>query len=175
MEVNGKHFKQCLSRQDLLAIVQRLGAQITADYRHRKPLLCPVLTGSYIFAADLTRQLGFDAHVQFVKYTSYSGLASTGVVKADIPFTDSCRGRDVIIIEDIVETGISMAYMLQQLHQFNPASVAVCTMFFKPDRFQQDFKIDYIGQSIGNDFILGYGLDYDGYGRLLPELYVLDE
>lgn len=175
VKVNGKQFKVYASSEELQGIVSRLGKEISRDLRDKNPIICPVLTGSFIFAADLVRALDFDAQVAFVKYTSYAGTQSTGSVKTGIPFPKDCTGRDVLIVEDIVDTGISMDYMISELQKLNPASISICSLLFKPSSFQKDFKVDYVGKSIPNDFVLGYGLDYDGHGRLLPDLYVIDE
>lgn len=172
--VHNKPFRVYLPETDIQQIVKRMAGEISRDYADKDPVLCPVLTGSYIFAADLTRYLDFDPEIRFVRYTSYEGMSSTGVVKPELPFSPKLRGRHVIIVEDIVDTGNCMEYMLHELRQIEPASIAVCTFFFKPASFQKDFHIDYLGKSIPNDFILGYGLDYDGLGRTYRDVYVLD-
>lgn len=173
--VHDKQFRVYLPEKEIQQIVKRMAAEISRDYAGKDPVLCPVLTGSYIFAADLTRYLDFDLEMRFVRYSSYDGMSSTGVVNPELPFSPKLRGRHVIIVEDIVDTGICMDFMLHELRQLEPASIAVCTFFFKPDNFQKDFKIDYFGKSIPNEFILGYGLDYDGLGRTYRDVYVLDK
>ena len=175
IELNGRRFRRYIDAAELGAIAKRLAARISADMRGLDVVVCPVLTGSYLFAADLTRELDFDARISFVRYTSYEGMHSTGQLKASLRFPDSCRGRHVLIIEDIVDTGISMEGMLKELAALEPASVRICALFFKPDSFQKDFKVDYIGKEIANEFIVGYGLDYDGVGRMYRDIYILDE
>lgn len=175
IKVHDKHFAPYLSRQELDSIVHRLAGEIERDYRDRQPLLCPVLTGSFIFAADLVRAMESDPEVAFVRYTSYSGMSSTGKVRAELPFPDKCRGRHVVVVEDIVETGTAMEAMLEELRQLEPASIAICTLLTKPDRFHKPFRIDYVGKAIANDFIVGYGLDYDDCGRTYKEVYILDD
>lgn len=170
-----KKFRRYMSDSEIQACVKRVAEEMSRDLKGKDPILCPVLTGSYMFVADLTRYLDFDPQVSFVRYSSYAGTQSTGHVKAVLGFGEKCRGRDVVIVEDIVDSGISMAYMLAELRKLEPASIRICTFFFKPGNFQKDFKIDYIGKSIPNDFILGYGLDYDGMGRTYRDIYVLDE
>ena len=125
-----------------------------------------------MFMADLARAMNFDAETYFVKYTSYQGMESSGKVRTELPFPKKCRGRHVVIVEDIVDTGLTMEAMLQSLQELEPASVSIASFLFKPDSFQKNFKIDYIGRSIPNDFILGYGLDYDNYGRCYRDIYV---
>lgn len=161
--------------EEIQSIVRRVAGDISRDFASRNPIVCPVLTGSFMFAADLIRSLSFDAEVSFVRFTSYQGMASTGQVKTVLGFPEKCKGRDVIIVEDIVDTGITMEKMLEELQKLEPASISVCTFLFKPGNFEKDFKIDYIGKSIPNDFILGYGLDYDGAGRTYPDVYVYDD
>lgn len=175
IQVHDKRFRLYMPADEIQSVVGRVADEISRDYRGRTPIVCPVLTGSYMFAADLTRSLSIDADISFVRYSSYQGMSSTGQVKKVLGFPADCKGRDVIIVEDIIDTGISMEKMVEQLRELQPASIALCTFFFKPGNFQKDYKIDYIGKSIPNDFIVGYGLDYDGAGRTYPEVYVLDE
>lgn len=175
IHLHGRPFRRYLSRDEIAAAVQRLAQQIDRDHAGQDILLAPVLTGSYIFAADLSRALQTRHEVRFVQYNSYEGMASSGQVKARLPFDERFRGRHVVIVEDIVESGLCMSTMLDHVAQFEPASVAVCTLLFKPSLFKQQFKLDYIGFSIPNDFVVGYGLDYDGLGRQYPDLYVLSE
>lgn len=175
VKVLDKEFDLYMSRSEIQAIVDRLASEITRDYKDKNPLICPVLTGSYLFAADLTRAIGFDHEVSFVRYSSYSGMSSTGCVKESLPFPKSCTGRHVIIVEDVVDTGVSMECMLHRLKALNPASVAICSFLFKPGCFHKDFKIDYVGKSIPDDFVVGYGLDYNEMGRTLSEVYSLHQ
>ena len=175
IQVLDKTFRLYMPETEIQATVKRLADELSRDYKGKDPILCPVLTGSYLFVADLTRQMDFDAQVSFVRYTSYEGLESTGEVTKVMGFPDRCTGRDVIIVEDIVDSGISMEFMINELKKREPASIAICTFFFKPGNFQKDFKIDYVGKSIPNDFIVGYGLDYDQQGRNLRDIYTIVE
>lgn len=175
IQLHGRRFRRHISSKELAETVQRLAGSIDAHYCGKLPLICPVLTGSFIFAADLSRAIHTDHEMAFVQYTSYEGMQSSGTVNKRLPFDKRCEGRHVIIVEDIVESGICMSHMLADLQEMHPASIAICTLFFKPNRFQGNFPIDYIGFSIPDDFIVGYGLDYDGAGRQYPDLYILDE
>lgn len=177
IQVLDRTFRLYMSAEEIDQAVKQVAARISADYKDKdsKPIVCPVLTGSYMFAADLTRALDFDAEIAFVRFSSYLGMQTTNHVKRVLGFPDKCKGRDVIIVEDIVDSGISMEYMIGELQALEPASISICTFFFKPGNFQKNFPIDYIGKEIPNDFIVGYGLDYDGHGRMYPEVYVLDE
>jgi len=174
MKVLDKNFKPYMSQNEIADIVANVAKKMNNDLRDKKPLFLSVLNGSFMFAADLLRALDFDAQISFVKMSSYSGTDTTGNVKQLIGLNEDLTGRTVVIIEDIVDTGISMEKILALLKEKNPAEVRVCTFFFKPGKFQKDFKIDYVGKSIADDFIVGYGLDYDGYGRNLNGIYVID-
>lgn len=175
IKVLDKTFKLYMPDSEIQAVVSRVAEAISHDYLHKLPILCPVLTGSYMFAADLLRQLSIDAPVSFVRYSSYEGMASTGTVKKILGFPQDCRGRDVIIIEDIIDSGISMGYVIEELKKMEPASIAVCTFLFKPGSFKGNYKIDYIGKSIPNDFIVGYGMDYNEFGRTFRDIFVIND
>ncbi len=174
IQVSDKRFKLYMTETEIQTIIERLASDISRDFRDRNPILCPILTGSFIFAADLIRRLDFDAPVSFVRYSSYSGTSSTGQVIESLGFPASCQGRHVILIEDIIDTGISMQFVLERLQLLNPASITICTFLFKPGCFKKNYKIDYIGKEIPDDFIVGYGLDYNGLGRKYPDIYTID-
>lgn len=174
IKVDDRRFKLYMTAEEIATTVQRVAKAISSDYRHRSPIICPVLTGSFAFAADLVRAMDIDSEVCFVRYSSYQGMQSSGTVAKVLGFPPKVKGRDVIIVEDIVDTGISMEHMLHELQALQPASVSICTLFFKPDSFKKDFKIDYIGKAIANDFIVGYGLDYNEYGRGYSDVYVVE-
>lgn len=174
IQVWDKRFRKYIPEAEIKAVVERVAADLSRDYRNRNPLVCPVLTGSCMFAADLVRAMDIDVQLSFVRYASYEGTSSTGTVRELMGFPESCRNRDVIIVEDIVDSGVSMERMLARVAELQPASVAVCTLFFKPGSFRKDFPIDYVGMEIADEFILGYGLDYDGMGRTYRDIYILD-
>lgn len=171
MKIKDKEFEVFISEEELGAIVDRLACRISADYAGTNLVVCPVLTGAYLFAADLLRKLTIDAEVAFVKYSSYEGMHSTGKVSCQLPFPEWVKGRDVLIVEDIVDTGLSMGHLLQEVGKLEPRSVRICTLFYKPEAFKGDYKVDYVGRDIANDFIVGYGLDYDEEGRTLKEVW----
>lgn len=175
MIVKDKNFKIYISEWEIGTIVGDLAAQVSGDYRDGDLVACPILTGAFMFAADLVRKLTIPCEVSFVRYASYSGMSSTGQVRCMLPFPPEIEGRDVLIIEDVVDSGFSMRHMLDAVWALHPRSVKICTLFFKPDAFKGDYKVDYIGRNIGNEFIVGYGLDYDEHGRTLKDVYVLDE
>ena len=153
--------------------VKELAQQISKDMEGKNPLFLAVLNGAFIFAADLMREMTIPCEISFVKLASYQGTTSTGKIKEVMGINEDLTGRTVIILEDIVETGLTIKQMKESLGTRNPASVHVCTLFFKPERLEVDLKLDYVAFSIPNDFILGYGLDYDQQGRGLKDLYTL--
>lgn len=186
MRVKDRDFEVYMPAAEIAAVVERLAEEVSRDYKRSEArgmrsevggdrlMVCPVLTGAFVFAADLVRRMTVGCEVHFVKYTSYSGMRSTGVVKGELPFEEkNVKGRDVLVVEDVVDTGLSMGKMLEELWRMGPRSVRVCTLFFKPGAFEGDYKVDYVGKEIGNEFIVGYGLDYDGEGRELKDLWVV--
>lgn len=175
MKIKDKNFKTFISEAEIQQLVAGLAGEISRDYAESIPVVCPVLTGAFMFATDLVRRLSIPCEVSFVRYASYSGLSSTGNVKCLLPFPPEIEGRDVIIVEDIVDSGLSMKHILQDVRTFHPRSVKVCALFYKPAAFKGDYKVDYIGREIGNEFIVGYGLDYDEQGRNIPEILVVED
>ena len=134
-----------------------------------------MLNGAYVFAADLMREMTIPCEISFVKLASYQGTTSTGTIQEVIGINEDLTGRTVIIVEDIVESGATMKRMIEQLGTRNPASVHICTLFFKPDKLKEDLELDYVVFRIPDDFILGYGLDYDQAGRGLKDIYTIIE
>ena len=175
MKIKDKEFKTFISEEEIQGIVKRLAAEVSRDYEGRDLVACPILTGAFMFASDLVRRLTIPCEVSFVRYASYSGMSSTGQVKCMLPFPPEIEGRDVLIVEDVIDSGLSMKHMLQAVSALHPRSVRICALFYKPDAFKGDYKVDYIGRNIGNEFIVGYGLDYDEHGRTLPEVLVVSE
>ena len=175
MKIKDKQFRIYIPEAEIQAIVKDVALQVSRDYQGRDLVVCPILTGAFMFASDLVKQLTVPCEVSFVRYASYSGMSSTGTVRCMLPFPPDIEGRDVLIVEDVVDSGLSMRHMLAAVHALRPASVRICSLFFKPGAFKGDYKVDYIGRNIGNEFIVGYGLDYDEQGRTLKEIYVLDQ
>ncbi len=171
--INDKTFKPSISEEEIKRRVKELAEQISRDFKYRNPLLLGVLNGSFIFAADLMREITIPCEISFVKLASYQGVMSSGKVKEVIGINEDLAGRHVIIVEDIVDTGRTMKQMIESLGTRRPASVHICTLFVKPEKLQEKLNIDYAAFSIPNDFIVGYGLDYDQQGRGLKEIYTL--
>lgn len=154
--------------------VQAVADDINRDYRHiDTPLFVGVLNGSFMFMSDLIKKIEFTSELSFVKLASYDGQQSTGKVRNLIGLNNDIEGRHIIIVEDIVDSGNSIAHMIEMLRQRNPASIEVCTLFFKPAAYKRDINIRYRAMDIGNEFIVGYGLDYDQLGRNLKDIYVV--
>ncbi|MBQ3535671.1 MAG: hypoxanthine phosphoribosyltransferase [Alistipes sp.] len=175
IKLHDKWFKVMISAEEIDAAVERVAEQLNVRYEGHTPVFLGVLSGSFLFLSDLVRKTTFNSQLAFVKISSYEGTESTGEVKQQLGIDFDIEGRDIIIVEDIVETGHSMNYLLDYLRKRKPASISICTLFFKPEKFLYEYKIDYTALSIGNEFIVGYGLDYNQLGRNLKEIYVVDE
>jgi hypoxanthine phosphoribosyltransferase len=170
--LHDKEFTGYLTADELDTAVRAVAARINEDYAGRCPLFVAVLNGSFMFAADLLKHLSVDCEIAFIRVASYAGTQSTGKIRELLGLHDDVRGRDVILLEDIVDTGHTMRALLTQLTEKEPASLEVATLFFKPASLQHEISLRYVGLEIPNDFIVGYGLDYDGLGRNLPDVYV---
>lgn len=171
--IKDKTFGISIPEEVIKQKVKALAERINHDMAGKNPLLLAVLNGSFVFAADLMRELTIPCEISFVKLASYQGTTSTGKVKEVIGINENLAGRTVIIVEDIVETGLTIQQMLDSLGTRNPESVHVCTLLLKPEKLQVDINVEYVAISIPNDFILGYGLDYDQQGRNLRDIYTL--
>ena len=175
VKIKDKTFKTSITEEQIKARVKELAARISHDMEGKNPLLLGVLNGAFIFAADLMREMTIPCEITFVKLASYQGTISTGKIKEVLGINEDLTGRHVIIVEDIVDTGQTMKQMMESLGTRNLASVHICTLFVKPDKLKEPLDIEYAAFSIPNDFILGYGLDYDQEGRWLREIYTLVE
>ncbi|MCB0557680.1 MAG: hypoxanthine phosphoribosyltransferase [Lewinellaceae bacterium] len=171
--IHGLTFRPFLSRQQIAERANQLGQRISRDYQGKRPLFLAVLNGAFIFAADLMRACEIDCAITFIRLASYEGLASSGQVKTVIGLQEDIKGRDVIIVEDIVDTGQTMSQFMPQLEQMEPASVALASLLVKTEALECEVDIKYTGFEIPNKFVIGYGLDYDGLGRNIPEIYQL--
>ena len=173
VKIKDKEFVPMISEAEIKNRVREVAAQMSKDLEGKNPLLLAVLNGSFVFAADLMREITIPCEISFVKLASYQGTTSTGKVKEVIGINEDLSGRTIIIVEDIVESGLTMKRMIESIGTRNPESVNICTLLLKPDRLKTDLDIKYVAFSIPNDFILGYGLDYDQQARGLKDIYVL--
>lgn len=172
--VKDKKFRVSMPAADIQARVKEVGAQISHDYEDRTPIFLSVLTGAFIFAADLVRSVATPSEIAFIRVSSYDGMGSTGEVKQVMGLTEDIRDRDVIIVEDIIDSGLTMKELVAILQAKQPRSIAICSLLVKPGNLKvEGLPIKYCCFEIPNDFILGYGLDYDGLGRELPDIYTL--
>ena len=175
VKIKDKTFKTSIPEVEIQQRVKEVADHINRDMADKNPLLLAVLNGSFMFAADLMKNITIPCEISFVKLASYQGTQSTGEVKEVIGINEDLAGRTVIIVEDIVESGLTIQRMLDSLGTRNPDSIDVCTLLLKPDCLKVDLDIKYVAFSIPNDFILGYGLDYDQQGRNLRDIYTLLE
>lgn len=175
VKINGRSFRVSITETEIKNRIKSLAAEISADMEGKNPLFLAVLNGSFIFAADLMREMTIPCEISFVKLASYQGTTSTGKIKEVIGINEDLTGRTVVIVEDIVESGQTMKGMIESLGTRNPASVQICTLFFKPDKLQEELTLDYVAFRIPDDFIVGYGLDYDQAGRGLKDVYSIIE
>ena len=175
VKIKDKTFRTFISEAEIKQRVKELAAQISHDLEGKNPLLLGVLNGAFVFAADLMREMTIPCEISFVKLASYQGVTSTGKVKEVLGINESLTGRHIVIVEDIVDTGRTMRQMVESLGTRDIASVHICTLFVKPDKLQEPLDIEYAAFEIPNDFIVGYGLDYDQKGRGLKEIYTLYE
>ncbi|MBR6600274.1 MAG: hypoxanthine phosphoribosyltransferase [Bacteroidaceae bacterium] len=175
IKIKGKEFAVSIPEEKILKEVERLAAQISRDLEGKNPLFLGILNGSFMFAADLFRRITIPAEISFVKLASYEGTASTGVIKEVIGLSESVSGRNIVVVEDIVDTGCTMQKLLENLGTRSPESIHVCTLLLKPEKLKVDLNVEYVALEIPNDFIVGYGLDYDGYGRNLKDIYTVVE
>nr|MBP7473246.1 hypoxanthine phosphoribosyltransferase [Prevotella sp.] len=175
VKILDKTFKTFIPEAEIKQRVKVVADKINKDMDGKNPLLLAVLNGSFIFAADLMRNITIPCEISFVKLASYQGTTSTGKVKEVIGVNENLAGRTVVIVEDIVDTGFTMKQMLESLGTRSPESIHICTLLVKPGKLKVPLNIEYAAMEIPNDFIVGYGLDYDQQGRNLRDIYVLDQ
>lgn len=173
VQIEDKEFSCFIEYDKIKKRTRLLGIQINVDYEDRVPVFIGVLNGSFLFMADLIKEINVPAEISFVKVSSYMGQdTSSGVVKQVLGLDIDLKGRDVIVVEDIVDTGITLSYLLDVLKQQEPASIAICSLLFKPQALQKELgELAYVGFEIPNEFVVGYGLDYKGLGRNLKDIY----
>lgn len=173
IKVKDKSFVPYLTVAQIDEQIKRLGAELNRDYAGKNPLFIAVLNGSFMFASDLFKELDCEPEICFIKLASYKGTKSTGNVITSIGLDESLKGRHVVVLEDIVDTGKTLHEFLPQLKDQQPASLKIVALLHKPDALEHPISIDYLGFSVPNKFLLGYGLDYDGLARNLKEIYQL--
>lgn len=175
VKIKDKTFRTFIPEDQIAERVKAVAERINKDLADKNPLFLAVLNGSFIFVADLMRNITIPCEISFVKLASYQGTTSTGVIKEVIGLNEELAGRTVVILEDIVDTGFTIKRMIETLGTRGPESVHVCTLLLKPGKLQVPLNVEYVAMEIPNDFIVGYGLDYDQQGRNLRDIYTLVE
>jgi hypoxanthine phosphoribosyltransferase len=173
--VKDKIFSPFITADVLDKAVSKIAAAMESDLIGKDPLFLVVLNGAFVFASDLMKKLHFPCEISFIKLSSYSGLQSSNKVRELIGLNEDITGRTVVVLEDIIDTGVTLGELLEIVKSKNAADVKLAALLFKPNAFRKDYKIDYLGLEIPNDFIVGYGLDYDGFGRNYPDIYKIVE
>lgn len=173
MQINDKEFEIFITAEQIDSRVKTLGKEINEAYHDKNPLFLSVLNGSFMFSSDLMKEVNIRSEISFVKFSSYESMESTGSVQKMIGLKENLSGRHLVVIEDIVDTGNTMAYFLKLLAKEKPASVEIATLLFKPQALKHPLHLKYVGFEIPPKFVVGYGLDYDGYGRNLKDIYQL--
>lgn len=174
--LHDKTFRLSIPNDSILAAIEAVAMQINSDYADRKPpIFMGVLNGAFLFMGELMQRITLPCEVTFVKIASYQGTESTGSITQLIGANEQITGRDVIVVEDIVETGNSITFLVEELARFQPRSIAFATLLYKPDAYNKAIEVDYCAISIPDRFVVGFGLDYDGLGRNYKDIYELDE
>jgi hypoxanthine phosphoribosyltransferase len=172
LKIRDREFRLFISGEKINSIIQEMAAKISSDLKDRDPLFVCVLNGAFMFASELFKSLDFvESEITFVKMASYRGTHSTGIIRQLIGLNEVIEGRTVVVLEDIVDSGSTIENIIQQLKEMNPGEIKIATLLFKPAAVIKEIQLDYVGLEIPNDFIVGFGLDYDGYGRNLKDIY----
>ena len=175
VRLKDKSFQLFIDSKELNDSIESLSNKINQDYSEREPIFLCVLNGAFVFAAELIKRFNHECQVSFVKLSSYQGLKSSGTINSLIGLNEDIKGKDVIIVEDIVDTGQTIANIVENILNKNPRSIEVATLLYKPKSYQKQIPIKYKAIEIGNDFIVGFGLDYNGLGRNLEEIYIIEK
>jgi hypoxanthine phosphoribosyltransferase len=171
IKVHSREFVKFIDSAQIQEAVAKIAGRINSDLSGKNPLFLVVLNGAFMFAADLLKQITIPCQVSFVKLSSYIGTSTTSAVRELIGLDEVLSGRTVVIVEDIIDTGITMGVTIDKLKKLEAAEVYIAALLFKPDAFRMNYEIDYLGLEIPNEFIVGYGLDYDQQGRNYPDIY----
>lgn len=169
--IKDKQFEKFIEFQQIQSAIQEIAGKIDHDLRGENPIFVAVLNGAFMFAAELMKEVSVPCEITFVRLASYQGTSTTNKVQEVLGLNESIENRTVVIVEDIVDSGNTMVALKKQLSKYNPKEIKIATLLLKPDALQQDIELEYVALEIPNDFIVGYGLDYDGYGRNLKDIY----
>jgi hypoxanthine phosphoribosyltransferase len=171
VKILDKEFEISIGAIEIQDRVKAMADQINNELKDEDVIFLGILNGSFMFASDLFKRINFDCQITFLKVASYQGTMTTGIVKRLIGINEDIKGKTVVILEDIVDSGHTLDNIIRQLIGYEPETIKIATFLFKPEAYQKKIPIDYIGMEIPNDFIVGYGLDYNGYGRNLEDIY----
>ncbi|NMC38653.1 MAG: hypoxanthine phosphoribosyltransferase [Bacteroidales bacterium] len=174
-EVNilDKKFRELIPEQSLQERIDEMAARINFDFEGKEVVFVGILNGAFMFAADLFKRIDLKARITFIKLASYTGTSSSGAIKELIGWNEELKDKQVIIVEDIVDTGETLEYTVNNLIIRNVTDIKIASLLLKPESYRKNIKIDYVGYEIPNDFVVGYGLDYNGFGRNLPSVYTM--
>lgn len=175
MKIKDKEFQIFIDKKAIKKRIKEIAHEINLDYKGKNPLFIAILNGSFMFASDLMKQISLDSEISFIKVNSYKATQSTGKIKELLGLQENIFKRDIIILEDIIDSGQTMSHITEALKTLGPASVEIATLLFKPESMETKLKIEYIGFEIPNNFVVGFGLDYDGFGRNLKDIYRLED
>lgn len=173
--IKDKQFELFIEQEVIELAIKRIAQQINADLKDKNPIFLAVLNGSFMFAGELMKEVTIPSEITFVRLASYRGTTTTENVQEVLGLNEGIEGRDVVIVEDIVDSGHTMTSLLKELGNYKPASIKIATLLFKPAALVKKLDLDYVALEIPNDFIVGYGLDYDGYGRNLKDIYKIKQ
>lgn len=171
--IKGKQFKPYISQRQISEAVKNVSSLINAELKNEQPVFLVVLNGAFMFASDLLKEINIPCEVSFIKVASYAGVSSSGTVNQLIGLSEDVKQRTVVIVEDIIDTGLTIEKLIGALDEKNVKQIKIVTALMKPGSYRKNYKIDYIGFEIQNDFVVGYGMDYEGFGRNLKEIYIL--
>ena len=173
--LHNKQFKLFLDSKDIISKIEDLAIKINTRFYDKCPIFLCVLNGSFIFASELIKRFNYSCEVSFIKLASYQGTKTTGNIKELIGLKEDVKGRHIIVVEDIVDTGNTIFSVIKQLKNHQPKSVEIATLLFKPDAYQKNIPINFPALSVANQFLVGFGLDYNGLGRNLEDIYIIEE
>ena len=175
VQVNDKSFEILINEEDLKSRIKEMGEELSNSYKDKDPLFIAILNGSFVFAADLYREINISSEITFIKLSSYNNLQSTGKIRELIGLQKNIFKRNIVLIDDIIDSGTTMVWLIDHLNELGPSSIELVSLLVKPDAISKKLKPGYTGFEIENKFVVGYGLDYDGYGRNLKDIYQLVE
>jgi hypoxanthine phosphoribosyltransferase len=175
VKIHDKEFAVSIPKDKIQQRTEELGSRISKDYEGKQPVFLVVLKGAFLFAADLLRNVTLECEITFLRVSSYEGTQSTGVVQSILGLSEKIHDKHLVIIEDIVDTGNTIMHLIKELKKSDPLDIKVASLLLKPEALKHNIHVDYVGFSVPNDFLVGYGLDYDGHGRNLSEIYKIIE